>query len=58
MSESKVEMQQRKIRNGIRKEKEARERKMWDTLSSEAPVYRKTFSMGMFNNAVAIKDTE
>ena len=34
MSESKVEIQQRKIRNGLRKEKEARERKMWDTLSS------------------------
>ena len=34
MSETKIQLNNRKIQNGIRKEKEARERKMWDKLSS------------------------
>ena len=51
MSESKLELNERKIRNGIRKEKEAREKKLWDTLSTEyrPPPFAVTFRMGPLN---------
>jgi len=34
MSESKIQLNERKIRNGIRKSVEAQTRQMWDKLSS------------------------
>ena len=51
MSESKIELNARKIRNGIRKELEARQKKLWDTLSTEytPPPFTVTFRMGPYN---------
>lgn len=48
MSESKIELNARKIRNGIRKELEARQKKLWDTLSTEytPPPFTVNFRMG------------
>lgn len=37
MSETKVELQQRKIRNGIRKENARQQKKIWDKLTAPAP---------------------
>jgi len=38
MSETKVQINERKIRNGICKEKESRERKMWEKLTTTPTV--------------------
>lgn len=43
MSESKIELNERKIRNGIRKEQETRKKQMWNKLSG---TYTTKFTFG------------
>ena len=54
MSESKIELNARKIRTGRRKELEARQKKLWDTLSTEytPPPFTVTFRMGPYDTKV------
>ena len=57
MSESKIELNARKIRNGARKELEARQKKLWDTLSTEytPPPFTVRFIMEPYDKKIYTK---
>ena len=59
MSESKIELNARKIRNGIRKELAVQKEKMWDKLSTEysPPPFTVTFKMGPYDARIRTKSS-